>query len=234
MLDVVISYYYKRHKCRTKPPQGGFVFFAVFSSNLAVYTIIMNELTDEQKDALTASLIVLRNGGTILYPTDTVWGIGCDATNVQAVEKVFAIKERDNTKSFILLVDSMEMLAFYVGTIPVLAREAICSASRPLTIIYPSARHLPQAVMHRDGTVAIRVTSDLFCKALITAVGAPLVSTSANLSGEPTPTTFDTIDPRIIAGVDYVVPLRQDDRTIVEPSRIISIDTTGAVVVIRE
>ncbi|MCU0660473.1 MAG: L-threonylcarbamoyladenylate synthase [Candidatus Pacebacteria bacterium] len=194
----------------------------------------MNELSDIQNQALALALAVLEDGGTILYPTDTVWGIGCNATNKEAVLKVFTLKERDATKSFILLVASIEMLALYVGTIPVEVRELLASTTEPLTIIYPKAERIPLAVCHSDGSVAIRVTTDPFCKALITSLGVPLVSTSANLSGAPTPTTFGAIDPRIVAGVEYVVPLRQEECTSSKPSRIISIDVEGNITVVRE
>lgn len=157
-------------------------------------------------DASNISALVdaLETGHTILYPTATVWGLGCDATNAAAVEKVGALKQRSPEKSYILLADSLAMLQEYVAYIPPKANNLITYYERPLTIIYERPQNLPDSVLAADGSVAIRVTKHPFCKALIEAFGKPIVSTSANISGEPFPQHFDNISPQIKANVGAI------------------------------
>ena len=157
------------------------------------------------------ALVHLRNGNTILYPTDTIWGIGCDATNGDAVSKVFCIKQRSDVKSMLLLASSVTMLRKYVATVPGKALQLMADEQRPLTIIYPDARNLPSALIAEDGSIGIRITRNAFCKELITRLDKPLVSTSANFSGIPYPESFDEIDPKIIEIVDYVIRWENPD-----------------------
>lgn len=182
---------------------------------------------------LENALKVLRSGGTILYPTDTVWGIGCDATKEQAVEKVFQIKKRNESKSLIVLIDSIDELGRYVKEIPYVATELIECSDLPLTIVFPGAINLAKNLIAQDGSIAIRVVKDKFCSELIRKSGKPLVSTSANISGEPTPSSFDDVSEEIVNGVDYVVNLRRSERTGNKPSRIIQLNVNGEFKIIR-
>lgn len=176
---------------------------------------------------------VLRQGGTILYPTDTVWGIGCDATNEQAVNKVFAVKQRVGGKSLIVLVDSIETLKNYVEDIPEMAFDLMESITDPLTIIYPGARNLAPNVPARDGSVGIRIPNDPLCQQLVRALGKPLTSTSANLSGSPNPVSFSKISPEIRRAVDFIVPDYQARVRMARPSTIIRIGKDGTMEIIR-
>ena len=154
---------------------------------------------------------ILKNGGVILYPTDTVWGIGCDATQKIAVEKVYQIKQRVESKSLILLVDTIERLRNYVEFVPEFVLELLENTTKPTTIIYPKAKNLPLNLVASDGSIAIRVVNHEFCKQIIKLLNAPLVSTSANISGEPTPTIFSEISYHLKMEVDYVVEYEQED-----------------------
>lgn len=183
--------------------------------------------------AVNQAIEVLSSGGLILYPTDTVWGIGCDATNEAAVQKVFALKQRDDSKSLIILLPDVKSVFNYVASPLPDLMGLLGSFDRPTTVIYPQAVGLAANAIHSDGTVAIRVTADPFCKTLLKRYKKPLVSTSANISGMPTAQFFKDIDPRIVNGVDYVVPLRQDEMEIHAPSRIIKLAEDGAIEVIR-
>ncbi|WP_338127095.1 L-threonylcarbamoyladenylate synthase [Tenacibaculum piscium] len=175
---------------------------------------------------------ILKIGKTILYPTDTVWGIGCDATNFEAVQKVYQLKNRAESKSLIILVDSVEMLKNYVEVLPKLAIQLIENAKKPTTIIYPNPKNLAKNTIASDNTIAIRIPKDDFCLQLIKAFGKPIVSTSANVSGEPTPKTFSEISTAILQSVDYVVALHQD-KTTEKSSTILKVVGTS-VNVIRE
>ncbi|HTA27077.1 MAG TPA: L-threonylcarbamoyladenylate synthase [Bacteroidia bacterium] len=175
---------------------------------------------------------VLKQGGTVLYPTDTIWGIGCDATNEAAVNRVFEIKNRPSSKSMIILVSEVSMLEFY-ATVPEVAWDLVEFAENPLTIIYPNAKGVCKSLISEDGTIAIRVVKDEFCKMLINTLRKPLVSTSANISGEPSPAFFDEISDEIKSKVDYVVPLRQYEATKSKPSRIIKLGMNGELEIIR-
>ena len=178
-------------------------------------------------------LQVLRNGGTILYPTDTIWGIGCDATNERAVKKVYNIKARVQQKSLIILVDSLETLGHYVESIPAVAIELMKSIHDPLTIIYPRARNLASNVIAEDQSIAIRIPKDDFCLTLLKDFGKPITSTSANLSGMPNPLFFSQISPEIIKAVDYVVKGSQPGISRPKASSIIRVNDKGDIQIIR-
>lgn len=195
-------------------------------------------MTDEQKQAMhediRQALDVLHRGGVILYPTDTVWGIGCDATNAEAVQRVYAIKQREDSKALITLVDSPVKIQAHVSAMPDVAWDLIDVAVKPLTIIYDGARHLAPNLVAQDGSVAMRVTSELFSKTLCMRFKKPIVSTSANVSGAPTPATFAEITDAIKQAVDYVCTTRQGEHTPAQPSSIIKLGVGGEVSIIRE
>ena len=176
---------------------------------------------------------ILKSGGIILYPTDTVWGIGCDATNRESVERISKLKKRGKDKSFIILVDSLEMLMKYVKEIPEPVRKLV-NTKAPLTIVYPNVTGIASNVMAGDGSVGIRITSDEYCRKLIGMLKKPLVSTSANISGEAVPDSFDEIFEPILSGVDYIVNLRRDEKTSSQLSKIIKFSTGSEIEVIRE
>ena len=155
----------------------------------------------------------LVTGGTILYPTDTVWGLGCDATNKQAVHKIFKLKKREESKSLVVLVSSLDMLKDYVSNIPDKAIQIIHTSTKPTTIIYHQPKGLAFNTIAVDHTVAIRIPKHEFCIQLINQFGKPIVSTSANISGSPTPSDFSEISQAILEGVDYVVNLERDKIT---------------------
>lgn len=175
----------------------------------------------------------LKKGDIILYPTDTIWGIGCDATKNNVVEKIFKIKNRAETKSFIVLVDSFQMLKQYVTHVPDIAEELLKSFNTPVTVIYSNARKLAAHVIAPDNTVAIRIINDDFCNPLIKKFGKPIVSTSANISGQSTPLVFSHINQTIIDEVDYVVGSKRDMFVSIKPSTIIRLRDDGSYVIIR-
>ena len=175
----------------------------------------------------------MRHGGVILYPTDTVWGIGCDATNPDAVSRIYEIKRRAESKAMIVLVDSMQRLERYVNEVPDIAWQLTEVADRPLTIIYDGARALASNLIADDGSIAIRITDEPFSNALCAAMRLPIVSTSANISGHPTPPCFAEIDEEIRQAVDFIVRYRQDDNAHPSPSSIIKLGLHGEVKVIR-
>ncbi len=166
-----------------------------------------------QPSDINQALDSLRNGGLILYPTDTIWGIGCDATNPDAVDKVFQLKGRDQSKSLIILLDSDHKLQSYVQEVPEIAYQLIEYTERPLTIVYSGGKNLASNLLAEDGSIGIRIVTHPFCSPLIQRFRKPIVSTSANLSGHPAPKTFMDIAQEIIDGVDYVVSYSQDDPT---------------------
>lgn len=180
------------------------------------------------------ALRVLRSGGVILYPTDTVWGLGCDATNTEAVSRIFRIKKRAESKSLIVLVNSVAMLTRYVDNPPDIALQMAEISDSPLTIVYDKGRSLATGVASDDGSVGVRICSESFCDELLTAFRKPLISTSANISGEAAPAIFDEISEEIKEAVDYVCLWRQDDRTRAKPSSVISVSSNGAVKIIRK
>jgi len=181
----------------------------------------------------TEAVKVLRSGGVILYPTDTVWGLGCDATNAQAVRRICEIKKRAENKSFIILVNSVPMLERYVDNPPEVALQMAELSEKPMTVIYDRGRNLAEGVAAADGSVGVRVCSDPFCDALITGLRKPLVSTSANISGNSTPAIFDQISEEVKGAVDYVCLWRQDDRSRSKPSSVIKVSGNGVVKIIR-
>ena len=177
---------------------------------------------------------VLAAGGTILYPTDTIWGIGCDATQSHATQKVYQLKQREDAKAMLILVNSADMLSRYVEEIPAMADEIIEINDNPLTIIYPAGRNLAGNLLSPDGTIGIRITSDPFCIELIRRFRKPLVSTSANVAGQPAPAIFSEISAEIKAMVDYTVAWRQDDHSKRKPSGILKVKLNGEIEVIRK
>ena len=177
---------------------------------------------------------VLQQGGVILYPTDTVWGLGCDATNEHAVEKIFAIKQRPKEKSMIVLLAEARDIIQYVAAPHPDIIAIVEQFTVPTTVIYDNALDFPANVINKDGSLAIRVTTDPFCKALIKRLRRPIISTSANLSAQPTPAIFSMIDPAIINGADYVVRHRQDDNIIKSHSRLVRINEDGTLNIVRE
>jgi L-threonylcarbamoyladenylate synthase len=186
------------------------------------------------REEINKSLKILREGGLILYPTDTIWGIGCDATNPDAVERVYKLKGRDDKKSLIILLDNDNKLQSYVSNVPELAYDLIEYAENPLTIIYSGAKNLAPNVIHDDNSIGIRIVRHQFCEQLIQQFRKPIVSTSANLSGRPSPLNFLEIDDEIINGVDYVVNLEQDQMEAKRPSTIMKLDPDGSFKFIRK
>lgn len=198
------------------------------------------------KEDLQAALRVLRDGGIIVYPTDTVWGIGCDATNAEAVRRIYALKQREDSKSMLVLLDSPSKLNYYISDIPDAAwtileasdysessDDSDYSDNKPLTIIYPNARNLAPNLIAEDGSIGIRITNEPFSQALCEQLRHPIVSTSANISGQPAAHFFAEIDPAILNGADYVCRFRREDETPHEPSSIIKINADGTFKIIR-
>jgi L-threonylcarbamoyladenylate synthase len=182
---------------------------------------------------IEAALDVLFKGGTILYPTDTIWGIGCDATNEKAVKRIYEIKKREDKEGMLVLLGSPDRLDRYVD-VPDVAWNLIDITDKPLTIIYPGAKNLAPNLLASDGTVGIRIVKDSFCEKLIQQFKKPVVSTSANISGKKSPRIFSEISREIINSVDYVVKHRQDDLKRTKPSGIIKLGLNGEVKVVRE
>ncbi len=180
------------------------------------------------------TLDILYSGGIILYPTDTIWGIGCDATNEEAVQKIYKIKQREDSKSMLVLIDDTFRIPSYIDEMPEIAWDLIELSEKPLTIIYPAAKNLAKNLVAKDGSIGIRVSHDEFTKELIRRFKKPIVSTSANISGQPAPAFFDEINEEIKSAVDYIVNHRQDDTTKSAPSGIIKLGVNGEVQVIRE
>lgn len=180
------------------------------------------------------ALDVLRRGGVILYPTDTVWGIGCDATDEAAVARVFALKRRADSKAMLTLIDSTAKLQGYVDEVPDVAYDLIEMSEKPLTIIYSGAKNLAPNLLGDDGSVGIRVTNERFSKRLCERFRKPIVSTSANISGEPAPKTFAEISDEVKAAVDYVCTTRRDEAVAAKPSSIIKLGAHGEVKVMRQ
>ncbi|MDR2910314.1 MAG: threonylcarbamoyl-AMP synthase [Bacteroidales bacterium] len=185
-------------------------------------------------DDIKNALEVLKAGGLILYPTDTVWGIGCDATNTNAVRKLFDLKERNRSKQMLVLTDSASRITGYVNQMPDLAWDLIELSAKPLTIIYSGAKNLASELISPDGSIAIRVTSEAFSKTLCSRFRKPIVSTSANKSGEETPLLFSEICENIKQSVDYVVVYRQGETQKHNPSGIIRLGLRGEIEIIRE
>ena len=185
------------------------------------------------EDDVNECVEVMKNGGLILYPTDTIWGIGCDATNAEAVKKVYELKQRADNKALIVLLDSMEHLDHYVVNVPEMAYELLDVAVKPLTIIYDGAYNLAPNLLGDNDSVGIRIPHEEFCHKLCECFGKPVVSTSANISGGATAHFFDEIDSKIKEGVDYVVKYRQDDKKPHEASNIIMLKEDGSFKILR-
>ena len=190
------------------------------------------------------ALRVLREGGTILYPTDTVWGLGCDATNPEAVAKIYEIKQRSDSKSLVLLACNLDMVAKYVKEVPSIAVDLVEVNDAPMTIIYPEALagvagepgdrwHLAHNAVAEDGSVGIRIPLMDWCKDLVFKLGRPIVSTSANISGEPTPQRFSEIPQEIKDAVDFVVPPSIDTQSTCKASQILKVSLRGEIEIIR-
>ncbi len=179
------------------------------------------------------ALATLQAGGLILYPTDTIWGIGCDATNAEAVRKVFALKKRDDAKALISIYHTPTILPTLMTKVPAVAYDLIDAAPRPLTIIYPDVKGLAENLLAEDGTAGIRIVDEYFCNELCRRFRKPIVSTSANISGEPSPANFRAVSDEIKNGVDYVVKYRQKESAKHTASNIIKLDADGAFKVLR-
>ncbi|MCG7280341.1 threonylcarbamoyl-AMP synthase [Chryseobacterium taklimakanense] len=179
------------------------------------------------------ALQTLKSGGTILYPTDTIWGIGCDATNIDAVNKIFEIKKREKTKSMIILVESEKRLQDLVD-VPEMAWEIIDLSEKPVTIVYDNPRGLPKEILAEDGSIGIRLVKDDLCKKLISKINKPLVSTSANFSGDKSPMKFSDINPEIISLVDYAVEENREKISEYSGSSVIRVWNDGRIKVLRE
>lgn len=188
-----------------------------------------NFFETEVQDALE----ILRNGGVILYPTDTIWGIGCDATNAQAAKRIYDIKNREDSKSMIILVADERDVLQYVAAPDLAVFDFIEEQTRPTTIIFEHAVGLPDNLVAEDGSVAIRIARDEFCRHLIKRLRKPIVSTSANISGQSSPKNFSEVTEEIINAVDHVVKWRQDDTTVALPSQIIKWNNDGTRTIIR-
>lgn len=185
-------------------------------------------------DDIIKALEVLRSGGIILYPTDTIWGIGCDATNPAAVNRIYEIKQRQDTKSMLVLMENPNLLNSYISEVPEIAWELIDVADTPLTIIYPGAKNLAANLLANDGSVGIRITNEAFTQQLIQRFRKPVVSTSANISGQKSPQNFAEISDEIKKSVDFIVSFRQDDLSRSNPSGIIKLGVGGQIEVIRK
>ena len=185
-------------------------------------------------DDIAKAVDVLRSGGIILYPTDTIWGIGCDATNPAAVKCIYDIKQREDTKSMLILMENPNLLNSYITEVPEIAWDLIEVAESPLTIIYPGAKNLALNLLSQDGSVGIRITNEAFTQQLIQRFRKPVVSTSANISGQKSPRNFNEISDEIKRAVDYIVGYRQDDFSIANPSGIIKLGVGGQIKIIRK
>jgi len=183
---------------------------------------------------LRECLRVLKEGGVILYPTDTVWGLGCDATNASAVKKIFRIKSREEGKSLLLLVNGLQMLERYVKDVPEIVYQLTSVSEAPLTIIYPSGKNLADGICADDGSAGIRICNDEFCNELIYRFRKPVVSTSANKAGAASPANFGEIDRKILSAADYVVKYRQDDKKKYSASPVIKVEKNGVFSILRK
>ena len=188
-----------------------------------------------KREDLQQALKVLREGGVIIYPTDTVWGIGCDATNASAVSRVYEIKRRVDSKAMLVLLDGAGKLQGYMDKVPETAWMLLEASEdqRPMTIIYPRAKNLASNLLAEDGSVGIRITQELFSKALCEQLRCPIVSTSVNISGEPAAKIYDEIAPELLRAVDYVCYYRREDKSMAKPSSIIKIDEKERITIIR-
>lgn len=190
-------------------------------------------MNDKLKEEIRKTQEVLKNGGIILYPTDTIWGLGCDATNPEAVRRIYEIKKRADNKSMLVLLDDAGKIASYAD-IPDIALDLIEVTDKPTTIIYPNAKRLAPDLIAEDGTIGIRITREEFTQSLLYRFNRPLVSTSANISGERSPRFFNEISETIRNAVDYIVNYRRNDHTSASPSSIIKLGLNGEIQIIRK
>ena len=185
-------------------------------------------------DDLAKAVEVLRAGGIILYPTDTIWGLGCDATNSAAVKRIYEIKQREDSKSMLVLMENPNLLNSYMAEVPEIAWELIEVTDQPLTIIYPKAKNLATNLLAADGSVGIRITNEAFSQQLVQRFRKPIVSTSANISGQKSPQNYTEISEEVKKSVDYIVSYRQDDISRSKPSSIIKLGVGGQIEIIRK
>ena len=185
------------------------------------------------REDIKKALETLRSGGIILYPTDTIWGLGCDATNEEAVSRIYDIKQRTDSKSMLILISRVNMLRSYIKEVPEVAWELIEAADKALTIIYPGVKNLSPNLIAEDGSIGIRLANDRFCEDLIDRFRKPIVSTSANISGKPSPRFFNEIDAEIKEAADHVVNYRQDDQQLRNASSIIKLSLSGVFEILR-
>ena len=187
-----------------------------------------------EQDKMDDLISVLKNGGLILYPTDTIWGIGCDATNPVAIRRVFKLKKRSLSAPFVILVDSVEMLKKYVRHVHPRIETLLAYHTRPLTLIFEEPINLPEVLVSSDNRIAVRIAQDDFCKELIAAFDAPLVAATANLNEEPIPANFGEISSEIISGVDYVAKLKRHEKSTGELAVAVKVNDEGEMEFIRE
>ncbi len=186
------------------------------------------------EEEIKKTVKILQEGGVILYPTDTIWGLGCDATNEKAVTRIYEIKKRTDTKAMLVLVDDASKILNYVEEVPEMAWQLVELTTKPLTIIYPKAKNLSYNLVAEDGSIGIRVTDEEFSKKLCAQFGKPIVSTSANISGKATPLNFSEISDEIKSAVDYIVKYRQKETLEPKPSSIIKIEKGNIIQIIRQ
>lgn len=194
----------------------------------------MNSLLEKKNQIIAETIEALKKGQIILYPTDTIWGIGCDATNSKAVDKIYKIKKRPNEKKAIILVSDEEMLLEYIEYIPPTALDLIQSVRNPISVIYPEAKNLPSNVISEDKSIGIRVVRHNFCKEIIKGLGKPIISTSANISGNPTPKFYYEINKVIFDSVDYIVDRMMEETVVVKPSTIVKFNKNNEFEIIRK
>ena len=185
-------------------------------------------------DDIENCIMVLKTVGIILYPTDTIWGLGCDAINKNAVAKIYALKQRAENKSMILLLANKAEISNYCKTPSAAIQNLLNKEENPLTIVYPNAKNIAENLISEDGTVAIRIVNDAFCEELINTFNKPIVSTSANIAGEASPTSYTSVNAKIRNGVDYIVQYRRDDDNFKNPSKILLWKNDEEILVIRE
>lgn len=191
-------------------------------------------MEDIIKEDIKNAIKVMKAGGIILYPTDTIWGLGCDATNEAAVKKIFDLKKREDSKAMLVLTDSAAKVERLVGEVPSVVWDLVEVSDKPLTIIYPGGKNMAPNLIAEDGSVGIRITNETFSKELCFQFRMPIVSTSANISGDPSPSNFAEISDEIKNAVDYIVKYRQSDNTKAKPSSIIKVESNGVIKIIRE
>ena len=196
-------------------------------------TIQTPRLSPESKEDIRRAIEVMNKGGIILYPTDTIWGLGCDATNADAVRRIYDIKQRTDAKALISLVDSETKVQFYVKEVPEVAWDVMELSERPMTVVFDGGRNLAPNLLAEDGSVAIRITKEAFSKELCMRMKRAIVSTSANISGQPAPRCFSEISEEIKAAVDYICTSRQDEPPTQTASSIIKLGVGGEVTIIR-